>query len=678
MSTPLNALPTWHPGETALQERVGVRQRMAEVGPRVIRSFMPDQHRAFYQQLPFLALGSVDATGAAWATILEGAPGFVSAPTPTRLDIAASLAAGDPAGIGLADGAAVGLLGIELHTRRRNRVNGEVELTPQGLRLTVDQSFGNCPRYIQLRDLQPNQPPDQTPAPAAEPLETLDEAARQLIEGADTFFVASYAEQDGRRRVDVSHRGGKPGFVRVDAEGVLTIPDFNGNLFFNTLGNIAVNGQAGLLFVDDERGDLLQLSGTAEVLFDSPEIAAFEGAERLWTFRPQRIVRRRGVLTLRWQARAGGESDSSQLTGSWAEVERRLQARAQDRHWRPLRIARIVRESATIRSFHLEPLDGAALPSYQAGQFLPIRVTPDPGQPSLVRTYTLTSLPADGHYRISVKRDGRVSRLLHDRLREGDLIEARAPGGDFTLAPSAERPLVFLAAGIGITPLLAMLRQLVHQGSRSVTLFQGARTLAERAFDRELAELKAKAPESLRVVRVLSDPSDALPGADYDVAGRIDMALLGRQLPFGDYDFYLCGPAAFTQGLYDGLRSFGIEDGRIHAEAFGPAGLVRSVATTTAAVRPAAATEAVAVRFAASGQEALWTPAAGSLLELAEARGLEPAFSCREGHCGSCRTGLLQGAVTYAREPAAAVAAGQALLCCARPAAGSAPLELDL
>ena len=683
MSTPLNALPTWHPGETALQERVGVRQRMAEVGPRVIRSFMPDQHRAFYQQLPFLVLGSVDATGAAWATILEGAPGFVSAPTPTRLDIAARLPVGDPAGAGLGDGAAVGLLGIELNTRRRNRVNGEVELTPQGLRVSVDQSFGNCPRYIQLRDLQPGQPSNTVTTPVVEPLRALDGAARQLIEGADAFFVASYAEQEGRRRVDVSHRGGKPGFVRVDAEGVLTIPDFNGNLFFNTLGNIAVNGQAGLLFVDDERGDVLQLSGVAEVLFDSPEIAAFEGAERLWRFRPRRILRRPAALALRWRARAGGESESSQLTGSWAQARERLLSRELGNRWRSLRVIRVVEESATIRSFHLAAADGTALPPAQAGQFLPVRLILAAGQAPVLRSYSLSSAPADGHYRISVKREGLVSTWLHDRLREGDLLDTRPPAGDFTLA-AADQSLVLLAAGIGITPLLAMLRHLVHEGRRTqrqrpITLFYGARSKAERAFDAELVELVAAVGGSLRLVRALSDTRGAVADTDYEVAGRIDLDVLGRFLPFGDHAFYLCGPAAFTQALYDGLRGYGIEDARLHAEAFGPAALRRSQPLEAAApVRPAAATDSVPVVFTASLKEARWTPAAGSLLELAEARGLDPAFSCREGHCGSCRTRLLGGAVTYARAPAARVAAGEALLCCAVPAAGTDRLELDL
>ncbi|MDR6676569.1 2Fe-2S iron-sulfur cluster-binding protein [Pseudomonas oryzihabitans] len=684
MNESLTTLPTWHPGETLIQERVGVRQRMAEVGPRVIRSFMPDQHRAFYQQLPFLVLGSVDAAGLAWATIQEGPPGFVAAPTPTRLEITATLPVDDPAGPGLVDGAAVGLLGIELHSRRRNRVNGVIGMAPQGFHLAVDQSFGNCPRYIQPRDLHLPAEPDTLPVPPAEHLASLDDDARRLIEGADTFFVASYAEQEGQRRVDVSHRGGKPGFVRVDGDGLLTIPDFNGNLFFNTLGNIIVNGQAGLLFVDYQSGELLQLSGTAEVLFDSPEIAAFAGAERLWSFRPQRLVRRRAALALRWTANPDGEADSVQLTGSWPQARARLQALERGNRWQSLRVARIVEESASIRSFYLAAADGADLVPAQAGQFLPLRLSPDEGQPPLLRSYSLSNAPADGHYRISVKREGRVSGWLHDQLHEGDLLDARLPAGDFTLAASGSHSLVLLAGGIGITPLLAMLRHLVHEGRRTqrfrpVILFYGARRKVERAFDAELAELVAATGGAIQVVRALSDTQDAVAGIDYEVAGRIDMQVLARFLPFGDHAFYLCGPAAFTQALYDGLRGYGIEDARIHAEAFGPAALQRSLpADAVAPARPPIATETVPVIFTESLKEARWTPAAGSLLELAEARGLAPAFSCRAGHCGSCRTRVLSGAVTYPREPAAAVAEGEALLCCAVPAAGSTRLELDL
>ncbi len=154
MSDTLKTMPVWHQGETYLQEKVGVVDRMATVGQRVIRDFMPDQHRDFYAQLPYIVLGSVDSRGDAWATFLEGRPGFMSSPSSTILDIAVQNDANDPASEGLAEGQPIGLLGMEMHTRRRNRMNGIVSHASQGFRVDVDQSFGNCPRYIQLRDFE--------------------------------------------------------------------------------------------------------------------------------------------------------------------------------------------------------------------------------------------------------------------------------------------------------------------------------------------------------------------------------------------------------------------------------------------------------------------------------------------------------------------------------------------
>lgn len=326
MAGSLTKLPTWHEGEKYIQEKVGVAERMEGVGQRVVRDYMPDQHRSFYAQLPFIVLGSVDAGGDAWATLLTGKPGFMSSPTPTILDIAAQLDPSDPAGADIQDGSPIGLLGIELHTRRRNRMNGIVTRAHGGLHIDVDQSFGNCPRYIQLRDYEFIRAPDEPFTGVVENLPELDASARALIEAADTFFVASYADRHSRRQVDVSHRGGKAGFVRVAEDGTLTIPDFNGNFFFSTLGNILLTRKAGLIFVDYRSGDLLQMTGDAGVIFDSPEVAAFQGAERLWTFRARRIVRRRGVLALRWTFREDGWSPSSLITGDWADATARIHA----------------------------------------------------------------------------------------------------------------------------------------------------------------------------------------------------------------------------------------------------------------------------------------------------------------------------------------------------------------
>lgn len=685
----MSKLAAWHAGEKAIQQRVGVAEKMEAVGQRAVRDYMPDQHRDFFAQIPFIVVGSVDRSGDAWASLLAGRPGFIASPTSRSLEIAARPDPSDPVSEGMRESDAVALLGIELHTRRRNRANGLLRASSgQALSFELDQSFGNCPQYIQLRDFAFVREPDQPFTGEIETNTALDQAARDMIQAADTFFVASYAEREDRRQVDVSHRGGRAGFVRVAADGTLTIPDFAGNLFFNTLGNILVNGKAGLAFVDFETGDMLQLTGDAEVILDSPEIAAFQGAERLWSFRARRVVRRRGALPLRWAFRAEGWSPNALMTGDWAQAADRIRAAELATQWRPFKVARIVDESRSIRSFHLQPDDGAGRLPHRAGQHLPIRIAlPNADKPT-IRTYTLSVAPSDGMYRISVKRDGVVSQHLHDAIRVGDIIEARAPAGGFTIDAREKRPAVLLAGGVGITPLLAMLRHVVYEGLRTrgirpIFLFQAAHAKAERAFGDELQQLAAAAGGAVRIIRVLSDVDGAEQGTDYDAAGRIDMALLSRVLPFNDYDFYLCGPPQFTQSLYEALRDYNISDRRIHAEAFGPSSLARTpdVAAPVSPRRPAA-TAPVPVAFTASLKEARWTPESGTLLELAEARGLSPAFSCREGNCGTCRTKLLAGAVTYQKQPTAAVADDEVLICCAVPAKpeaeGEERIQLDL
>ncbi len=309
----------WHAGESRLQQRLGVAERMAVFGRKVIRDYLPDQHRAFYGHLPFLLAGVVDADGNPWATVLEGQPGFLASPDAKALRIGALPGPGDPAGPALKLGAAVGLLGIEPHSRRRNRLNGTVTaMDGTGFLVAVDQAFGNCPQYIQTRTLSFAHQPRREPAAPMERGHTLDDAGRATVASADTFFIASYVDiGDSRtgRGVDVSHRGGKPGFIRIDGD-VLTIPDFAGNLHFNTLGNLLLNPRAGLTFVDFSTGDLLQLTGATELLLEGDEVAAFQGAERLWRLKVEQFVRRRGALALR--GTFGEYSPRLERTGSWA------------------------------------------------------------------------------------------------------------------------------------------------------------------------------------------------------------------------------------------------------------------------------------------------------------------------------------------------------------------------
>jgi uncharacterized protein len=312
------SVATFHEGEVALQERAGSRAKLAELGPRVIRDHMPDQHREFFAQLPFIVAGTVDADGQPRASVLAGEPGFVTSPDPRRLAVRGRPLAHDPLAANLVDGAAIGLLGIEPHTRRRNRLNGWVAARSDGgFDVEVGQSFGNCPKYIQAR--RPEFTGAVPDTRAAQAMSALDEPARALIARSDTFFIATAHPQAGRSGapafgVDVSHRGGKPGFVRVQGNG-LTVPDFVGNAFFNTLGNLAVNPRCGLLFIDYEAGDLLQVAARGETIHDGPELRAFQGALRLMRFDAVSALRLPGALPLRWGA--AEMSPVLEATGSW-------------------------------------------------------------------------------------------------------------------------------------------------------------------------------------------------------------------------------------------------------------------------------------------------------------------------------------------------------------------------
>lgn len=309
----------WHAGELAMQESVGVVERMVGPGRNFVRTYMPEQHREFFTSLPFTVFGAVDAGGDPWATIRAGGRGFITSPTSESLEIKLLRDPADPADAGFEDGNAIAMLGIQLETRRRNRLNGRIRrINLDAFALEVRQSFGNCPQYIQSRTHEFTRDPR---VPSSEPLlysQELTVRARDIVAAADTFFVASYADlEDGGRQVDVSHRGGKTGFVRVGEDGVLTVPDFAGNLFFNTLGNFLLNPRAGLLFVDFATGDMLQMTGQAEVVLASPEISAFQGAERLWKFRAEQVVFRPAGLPMRWAFDETGWSPRTMLTGDW-------------------------------------------------------------------------------------------------------------------------------------------------------------------------------------------------------------------------------------------------------------------------------------------------------------------------------------------------------------------------
>ncbi|PCJ15459.1 MAG: flavin-nucleotide-binding protein [Gammaproteobacteria bacterium] len=307
---------------------------------KVVRNFFPPQHQDFYHALPYLFLGHADNEGWPWASLVHNQRGFIESPDDQTLNVNAQVIPGDPLQQALNNGSRLGVLGIDLEIRRRNRLTAHCEHSDdQGFVLKVDQTFGNCPKYIQTRHQLPIAPADQKPI-TTDPLASFDDAAEALISASDTFFVATHypgdtaqedtsgdtigktidttggstvsnnisnstqhlkpTATDPRIGADVSHRGGAPGFVNVVDAQTLIIPDYRGNKHFNTLGNILETSKAGLLFIDFERGDLLTMTGHAEILWDAPDLEDYLGAERLWSFKLHKALRIKNALPFRW------------------------------------------------------------------------------------------------------------------------------------------------------------------------------------------------------------------------------------------------------------------------------------------------------------------------------------------------------------------------------------------
>ncbi len=690
----------FHQGERDVQTRLGVRDRVEDMGQRFIRNYLPDEHRQFYAQLPCLFIGSVDPSGRPWASVLVGRPGFIQTPDEHTLQIAAARIAGDPLNDNIAPGSAVGVLGIQYAARRRNRLTAKVEnVDRHSLTLRVDQTFGNCPQYIQARE--PEVLPGIDSVGEERPrncFNALSERALEIIASADNFYIATHYSDgmdDVTHGADVSHRGGRPGFVHVENERTLTFPDFTGNFHFNTVGNITMNPRAGLLFIDFETGDLVYLTCGAEIIWDSEEKRAFDGAERLLRFTLDEGLLVENAMPIRWQFI--DYSPSLERTGSWDEVIENLAEHKASNVYANYTVTRVENESDVITSFYLEPESEVSIHCHKAGQFLPIEIQPPGHAKPINRTYTISNAPNGAYYRLSIKREpaagpelppGVSSNYFHEHVKPGTILRALAPRGRFVLEESSVRSVVLLSAGVGITPMISMLEELAEASAgcgcnRKVWFIHGARNGREHAFGDYVRSI-AKDWPCLTTQVVYSRPEeDDIEGIDYDSQGRIDMDLLKRMLPFDDYDFYFCGPAPFMQSIYDELKALNVADERIHYEFFGPgATLLREAPGASAGlVGDVENREPVQVRFARSGKKATWEPSRGTLLDLAEAQGLRPAYSCRSGICATCSTRVIAGDVAYVDPPLAEPEDGNALICCSYPDAAATQengLTLDL
>lgn len=696
----------FHSSEIMVQKRLGVYKDVAKISKGLIRKAMPQQHRDFFSELPFVIFGFVDTQGRPWAIPIfndnnlnndsgEGTNNekheavdttFVSSPNDTTLKIKALPKLHNLLQLDFTQGQKVGVLGLQLETRRRNRMNGLIgDINDHEFTIDVEQSFGNCPQYIQTRELtwQTNIA-KRTNFNDVNIVNDIDESSKSLLENTDTFFIASRTHtfsHDSKSGIDVSHRGGKPGFVKVEGN-TLYFPDFSGNKFFNTLGNIESDNRVGLLFIDFSTGDSIFITGKAKILWDSRETDTVKGAERIVKICAEKILNISKFTTLR------GElieySPTLYNTGTWNASK--LQKKPE---YQPLKIIRKQHESETITSFYLAPVPSmrpeenniSVIDNYTPGQFLPIQLHPSNNLNStpVSRMYTLSRAPTPDAYRISVKRekDGVASKSLHDDFKVGDTINAGKPSGMFTLRKN-NCAVVLVSMGVGITPMIAILEGIIddiNRGDRSypVWFIHGTQNNDSFAFKTYLSRVERKY-SWLKIHIAFSRPqvNDSI-GQDYQSQGRVSIELLKNILPFDPYRFYLCGSAHFMRDIYSGLRKSRVDTSNIFYEFFGDGEI-----EDTITIDPKKAANKAKICFSKSNISNEWTLDDGSLLAFSERLGLTPIFGCRSGNCGACACKLISGEVTYLSPPNAERKENEILICCALPAEGSSNIVIDI
>lgn len=336
----------------------------------------------------------------------------------------------------------------------------------------------------------------------------------------------------------------------------------------------------------------------------------------------------------------------------------------------------------SICSFYLVPEDRQPLPAFRPGQYLTFRLdvprADGSGNEQVTRCYSLSDAPQAGHYRVSIKRvppppgsghpPGRSSNFFHDHIPVGTTLQVRAPSGHFYLEPGSS-PIVLVAGGIGITPLLSMLNWCqARQPEREVWFFYGVRNGKEAAFAAHLNAIAAAKP-NVHLRLCFSDPlPEDRAGRDFHHRGRVAVNLFRMELPLKPYHYYLCGPTPMMESLVAALEDWGVPDSHIHFEAFGPASIKRRMAEAAAGEGAIAAPlNDITVTFAKSGKQAQWSPQSGSLLELAEAQGIAIDSGCRAGGCGTCQTTIRSGAVAYRQSPDYDPEPGTCLMCVCTP-----------
>jgi len=653
-----------------MQMRTGLQDEFEARGQAITTPAVPADMASQIAELDSTLLARLDGQGFPACEALVGDRGLWTLVAPDRLVLRAAALGGRL----IAAGEPVALLAFVGQNRlRRLRVAGIVADTgPREMTVLVHQVLTNSSRYVhhRARANVPREQPAGTPT-SCDWLNHLDDTMRAVASDAETLFVATRHAEPGtadQHGLAVSHRGGLPGFVVAPDEHTLLWPELPGIGHLSTLENLILDGRCGLLMLAAGHSVAVRLSGRAEVLWRDAEAKRLTGCDRAVRFRVERACLVPDRYGSAWVLRHYSPDFAGEPRPPSAATRHRL-----------LRIVRKVDEAQDVISLYFEDVSGRPLVPFSAGQHLVLKL-PD----SLERKYTVSAYsPLPTNYRITVKRlrsdagpEGRASSHLHDTAVRGDVLQATGPRGNFRLPPRLARPLVLASAGIGITPMVAMVEELALRAPHHPVWFlHGNRNGRTFALSGKIRSLRADLPDARWHVR-FSQPRDSdRIGVDYDAPGRIDLDVLQTLLPFGSYDFYLCGPDDFVYGLAGDLRRIDVPSERINVEAFGAAGDIEAASTALAGPPSLNDLHPRMVRFARSGKAALWDIKKGTLLDFAQELGLEAPHSCRTGMCGACAQRLLSGEVAPVRETFARPEADHILLCSCMP---STDVELDL
>ena len=628
----------FHQGELAVQAMANESDIAKRNGAVLSGSILPGAI-PFIAQQNMLVVSSMDAKGQLWTSVLFGNQGFIQASQHDALMLDKTklvLNEDDPFWRNIEHNQQIGVLAIELSTRRRFRmngriqalelkgeVNGEIEVTsPYLYEVKIQQAYPNCPKFIQRRNLKLDPCAFSEQLPSSLYGTGLKQQQQDIIQRADSFFVssASPVQAEGVEQasfsLDASHRGGLPGFIKFMAPDKLLIPDYKGNSMFNTLGNIHLYPKAGIIIPDFDNARLLHLTGEAEILWDQEDTSnQSAGTHRFWVLKVTSWQQSAIPQGVQWYFQ-----DYSPHNPREKVTQNKVQRDPNKAMY--MRVANVVQKSSRIKLFRLigaeAELQGkhreAPLPEFEAGAHLPIEVTLANGQ-KVMRYYSiLSSVEERDFYDIAVQREDTGkggSKVIHETLDVGVQVKVLPPRSEFPLLADQHHKVI-IAGGIGITPMLSMLREVIKSHA-SFEFHYTARSEADLAFKEEVMALAGD--------RAFFYTSNA------EKAKRLDLEYLIQQVKTQSH-VYMCGPLGLINQVRELTKAHGWADSRVHFESFGNANQPGD--------------KGFEVRLKKSNQVFMVDPKE-TILDVLNQHNVSVPFDCKRGECGMCATTLLIG-----------------------------------